>query len=369
MQSCNIDVFAIDTKCSDVEYKSIAGPSVSIQKPPAFLFGTLPGALSRTLFGQYHVGPVGVYRVVGGCVSAHGTAYYQGTGLASPFWNVSDKMIEQAVTESRIDNWTTPTRFIEGDVVSLTGPGRTVWGHWLVDFLPRLYVLHLARYDIHSLRYLLPDQAPKFASQLLELVGIPASSLVRYDEMTELVSCSNLILPGYLRWGNRFAPSFKAAVAFLMQMIARNHPIPASPVAAERVFVSRNLAMEQRKLENRREIEELAVSRGFTVIDPAAYSIVEQIAIFKSARQIIGEYGSGLHNGMFSGEDVSVCAIRGSSHHPAFIQSGIADALQQDIGYVFGETPLDAREQAYTISLEDMKCALGCMDIQMRTRR
>lgn len=366
MQGRNIDVFILNQKCNDVQYQALEPAYTSIAKPPAFLFGSVPGALNQWLFGRFNIGSMGVYRVAGGALSCDGLPFYNGTALLSPQWNTSDKVAETAVGKSDITDWSRPTRFIEGDVVSITGPGVSVWGHWLVDFLPRLYVLHLAGYNIQNMRFLLPDRAPGYAVHLLELIGIPASSLLRYDSATELVGCSNLILPSYMRSGNRFKFNFAAAMEFLLENIIQRNQLPPSPVQSDRVLVSRGTVRAQRTLTNRFDIERLVTDRGFAAIDPTAFSILEQIAIFRSAKQVVGEYGSGLHNCMFSPAGTTICALRGSSRHPAFIQSGIAEALDQDLGYVFGESPLEAFDQNYSISEEDLGLALDWMDIRMR---
>ena len=310
-------------------------------------------------------GPVGVYRVAHGAVSCHGALYYRGVGLLSPSWNLGQQALDSAAARSDIKDFAAPTRHIEGELVSLVGPGMAVWGHWLVDFLPRLYTLHVSGYDINKQRYLLAHNAPQFAVELLKLIGIEGDLLERYDEKTELVSCDNLIIPTYLRWGNHFSPLLKEAVAFIMRLVAAKQPLPPPPVMASRLFISRGTGRAQRTLNNREEIEAMAERLGFTIVDPVRYSIAEQIALFLGGRQIIGEYGSGMHNSMFSPAGAAVCALRGTSLHPTFIQSGLCNALDQEIGYVLAETPFEAMEQNFFIEPGDMRKALDWMDVRI----
>lgn len=367
MQSSNIDVFARDPNYQDIEYRSVAPHFRGQMVQPAFMLGSpLPDALMPHLYGQYDAGPIGVYRVVDGAVSCHGALYHRGIGLLSPSWNLGQGTLALAAEWSDIKDLSAPTRHIEGELVSLVGPGMNVWGHWLVDFLPRLYALHLAGYDILRQRYLVAKNAPRFAIDLLKSLGIEDESLERYDEKTELVSCSALLIPTYLRWGNHFSPLFQAAAAFLLRTITAVAPLPPPPVEAPRLFVSRGAARVPRALVNREEIEALAAWRGFTILDPAAYSIPEQLALFGAARQVVGEYGSGLHNTMFSPGGIDVCALRGTSVHPTFIQSGICQALGQKIGYVLGETPLDAMEQSFSLPLAEINQALDWLDVRIQ---
>ena len=367
METVNVDVLSssLDHK-DDIQYVSLRPMSVSTPKPPVFLLGSVPAALTQPIFGQFEIGPVGLYQIKGGCISGHGVSFYKGIGLTSPLWNIHAPLFDLVAAECHIADWAVPTRYIDEDIVSIAGPGRTIWGHWLIDFLPRLYVLHLAGYNIWEAKYILSYNTPNFAYELLRLIGIKKSSIYNYDETSELVGVRKLIVPSYLRWANRLPPLFSEAVKFITENIERQNRLPSSPVKSNRLFVSRSSSQDHRSLRNREEVEGLAVERGFSVLEPSSYSILEQISIFKDVKQVIGEYGSALHNVIFSQEGTSICALRGSSHHPAFIQSGIADTLNQDIGYVFGETPIDAWEQVYSIEPNHLKWALDWLDIKMR---
>ena len=367
METLNVDVLVNhpDYK-DDLSYFSLSPMSISIPKPPVFLLGSVPAALTQPIFTQFEIGPVGLYQINGGCLSGHSVPFYQGIGLTSPLWNIHAPLFDLVAAECRITDWAVPTRYIDEDVVSIAGPGRTVWGHWLIDFLPRLYVLHLAGYNIWEMKYVLSDNTPNFAYELLRLVGIKKSSIYSYNETSELIGFRKLIVPSYLRWANRLPSLFGEAINFITKSIERHNDLPSSPIKANRLFVSRSSSHDQRSLSNREEIERLVVERGFSIVEPSSYSILEQIAIFKDVKQVVGEYGSALHNVIFSQPGISVCALRGSSHHPAFIQSGISDTLNQSIGYVFGETPLDAWEQVYAIDPNHLKWALNWLDIKMK---
>lgn len=365
MQAFDVWQLAQDPGHGEVQYQGLVGRSRSAPKPPAFMAGTLPGGLGHTWFGQFDISPVGVFCIEGGAVARHATVFHRGAGVYSPYWNVSYLGFEYVLTQFKRTDFSNPTRYLKGNIVALAGPSVGVWGHWLVDFLPRLWVLHLAGYNIYGLRYLLPKATPRFAVLLLGLLGIPESALEWYDDQEELIACENLILPTYMRSMDRFSPALRDGVKFMMETIRARPDMPSPPVAAQRLFLSRRKTMAQRVVENREEIEALAARRGFTVIDPTDYSVAEQISLFGAARQIMGEYGSALHNSMFSRPGVTVCALRGSSNHPNFIQSGIAEALGQEVGYVFADTPFEAINQRFAIPPGDVNRALDWLDVRM----
>jgi len=173
-------------------------------------------------------------------VSRQGTVFHRGTGLFSPHWNVSRAGFAYNVAQIRRSSFDSPDRFVPGEVAAIAGPSVGVWGHWLVDFLPRLCALHLAGYDLWKLRYILPKATPRFAVELLALPGIGAAALEWYDE---------------------------------------------------------------------------------------------------------------------------------TSNHPNFIQSGIAESLDQEVGYVLAETPFEAIRQRFAMAPDDVNRALDWMDVRMQQAR
>jgi capsular polysaccharide biosynthesis protein len=121
--------------------------------------------------------------------------------------------------------------------------------------------------------------------------------------------------------------------------------------------------LEARKLLNRRAIEQLAADAGFEVVRPERFSLTDQMAMFAGAKCIVGEYGSGLHGSLFASAGTMVCALRAAAPHPGFLQSGLCQAMDQKIGYVFGAvSENDDFAQQFSISEADFRCALQLME-------
>jgi capsular polysaccharide biosynthesis protein len=88
------------------------------------------------------------------------------------------------------------------------------------------------------------------------------------------------------------------------------------------------------------------------------------MAVFRSAAMIVGEYGSALHNAVFSGPGAVVCALRGTARHPSLVQSGIATAMGQDLGYVFGSTDGTETQQAFCVAENSFTTALELLRLR-----
>ena len=87
-------------------------------------------------------------------------------------------------------------------------------------------------------------------------------------------------------------------VAWLRGVLGLDRPGAAS--GNRRLFVLRN-GVETRRLLNQERIAALLQSHfGFEVVDPAAMTLPEQVAVFRDAAVVMGPHGSGLANAVFA---------------------------------------------------------------------
>ena len=109
-------------------------------------------------------------------------------------------------------------------------------------------------------------------------------------------------------------------------------------------------------------IEAMAAVAGFSIVYPEQLSLPDQVALFRGARQIVGQYGSALHGTMFGTPGAMVCALQGTGPACAgYLQSGIAERIGQSVGYVYGasvdwpppDTPFIIEEEAFATCLRE----------------
>jgi capsular polysaccharide biosynthesis protein len=341
-----------------VLYEEFAGPLRTPPKPPCFIFGTMPGHLAPDLYGETEIGAVGCFRlrdariVYDGIVLQRSTAFWS-LALNQPRHHV------QAVLSAQAAGWATlPVRHIEGPVAVIHGPGYDIFGHWLVDFLPRLYGLHRAGFNIETLCFVLPKATQRVARLFLNLIGIPDKNLVWHDQLVECIAADDVLVPTLYRLRNRFHPLFVPATRFWRERFDERAGVPQEEAAERRIFVSRRNLASARQLRNRAAIETCAADAGYEIVCPETLSIQQQIRLFRSATRIFGEYGSGLHGSIFARPGSLVCALRGTSHHPGFLQSGLAASFEQNAGYVFGEAPQHAGDHPFSIDVDAFKTAM-----------
>ena len=80
-------------------------------------------------------------------------------------------------------------RRVEGVALLLACPGDHIYGHWLIDIFPIVW-LTMARAGLR-VRYILRDGTPEYAIAWLRAVGASTSDIVYYDPKAEIRShCS-----------------------------------------------------------------------------------------------------------------------------------------------------------------------------------
>jgi capsular polysaccharide biosynthesis protein len=315
-------------------FRQVAEAARVPQRPPPFLLGPAPADVLWDIFADIETPAAGCYAIEGAIVAPTGFAIKDGVALhGAAFLHPRHHVVG---VSDRLNAEDLPVRRISGPVAVICGPAHETWGHWLTDFLPRLWVLQATGYDLPSLRFLLPPDLSPFAWTLLDFFGIGPDQCVIHDHWREIIMCELVLLPTGLRADNRFSTCFAAATTWWTSILraAATTLAPNEP----RLFLSRAGAPQERQMANRMEIEAAARSAGFLCVRPEDFNVAEQVALFSQARVLVGEYGSALHNSVFARPDAVVCGLRGTSRHPSFVQSGIATALGQQAAYVFGDT-------------------------------
>ncbi len=333
-------------------------------KPPAFILGDCPAALSAYYHSQIGEADTGLYRLRDTAVTGSGMIVHDAMLVACNQLGHSTEYCKGQMRSGRLrgpDGYA--RRRVDRAVLLLCG-GYDVYGHWLVDIMPKLFALRLAGFDLGALSFLYPSDTQPFGAAWLGLAGIGEDQLIRYDPTSEIVLAEELLVPTLLRSGSRASSLFGAAADFLLDAIDRNASLPAEQTGPNAILISRARAgRDGRAMRNRQAIEAMIMDAGYVAVHPEHLPITRQVALFRGATRIIGEYGSGLHGSIFSPKGSRVCSLRGAARHPGFLQSGLAQALGQECGYVLGAASLDAIDFEFHIEPADLRQALALLSL------
>jgi capsular polysaccharide biosynthesis protein len=339
-------------------YRSVADAACVPVRPPPFVLGPAPAALLWDMFADIGAPAAGLYEIEDVTVAPTGIPIRDGVAFYGEQFMQPECHVEHLA--ARLNREDLPIRHVPGPLAVMCGPAHETWGHWLTDLLPCLWLLRAAGHDLSALRFLVPWDLRAFAAALLVLCGIRAEQCVVYQYWQEIIRTDRLLLPTFMRAGNRFATCFADATAWWVARARTAAGITAG--GPGRLMLSRGNAPKQRVMENRAAIEAAAIDAGYTVVRPEEKTIPDQIALFAGARIIVGEYGSALHNSVFAPPGTLVCGLRGTSRHPSLVQTGIATALGQDAAYVLGDTGGQDIVQRFSIEPRLFTRALRMLD-------
>lgn len=130
------------------------------------------------------------------------------------------------------------------------------------------------------------------------------------------------------------------SLRFIRTKLLNNLPKVA---AYKKIYLSRKGASGRRKF-NEDEISNLLMDKGFEVIAPQDYSILEQISLFNNADVIIGGSGAAFTNLIFCNENAKVFVLSKSTLRKLNIFSTIAEYVGCDLKYIMEEESNDINQ-------------------------
>ena len=181
---------------------------------------------------------------------------------------------------------------------------------------------------------------------------LPQVSIVTFDPRTEYIRADAMFMP---TWGQSHI--WNSWIGAQLDAL-ESTPAPAMP---KRLFVSRNFRSTFRVLDNREELERIAVAEGLTPIRPDEHSLPTQIALFRNAELVVGEFGSALHNALFARRDTIVIALNWING----CQSRIARFRHHRIGYLL---PASGREVLFEPAAGRQHYAIDPDEFRMKLR-
>ncbi len=186
--------------------------------------------------------------------------------------------------------------------ILMSSPGQDIFGHWLLDYTPRLMLASLMHGPwINNLFF---NRIPGWVQPILEAFGITESKCLQPPQ-SPLVRYKNIAIPSGTKNGFRVSQPISQYAWLRLKYMMLSGPISEleqkklQASFAERIFVSRKAWGSSRVIENALELEDICRRRGYTVVRPEEFSLPAQARLFNQARIVVGEDGSGLHNIIF----------------------------------------------------------------------
>ncbi len=243
-------------------------------------------------------------------------------------------------------------------LVLMTAGGYDIYGHWIVDLLPRFGMVRTA-----GLSGLPHYRKPKhdWAVRIAELVAPGCFSLP--DGLDAgLCRVKRLLVPSAIRKHGVIVDRLALpAWAGFADILARQ-PVAASGESPKNIFVSRKNWDRKRggvgQIANIEAVERRFNRAGFVSVSPEKLSFAEQRMMFAQAGAIAGEDGSGLHNIIFSKPGTRLGVLL--SNRLNTLHAVIANALGQSVTYIGREQAIGPKKEqrSYNVPVAMMDQAI-----------
>lgn len=247
------------------------------------------------------------------------------------------------------------TKIITDLCVPISRPGEAVYGHWLVDILPRVVISQMMGIKA---KYISTVHIPEYARKLLELLGVRKEDIITYEPMKEILFLKNSIIPSYLR-------TFKSGFSpMLIELNRRFLSLNINKTKKfDKIYISRGDYNDKQQFINEKEIIRIVQKEGFQIIEPHLFSIEEQISLFSNATQVIGAFGSSMHNTIFSKAGTKIIVLQSDLTH-VFVQAGMGKALGHPTSFVIGKNVANDnnsvdKTRSFYIEPNDLKEAIS----------
>src|SRR5687768_5492142 len=167
-----------------------------------------------------------------------------------------------------------PPQRYSGTVFSLLSGGGAVdyYYHWVIDSIPKLFLLQKSGLVDQVDYFLVPNYALKFQIEYLKIFGIPEHKIVN-AEIVRHIQAESLIVASYIRI---MAHLPKWAPDFLFKSI-----VPPSPVKKNKlIYIARGDAAVNRKVLNEAELIVMLQQMNFEIHFLSKLSVTGQAELF-----------------------------------------------------------------------------------------
>jgi hypothetical protein len=123
-------------------FQPVAEPASVPQSPPPFLLGPATAGVLWDIFADIETPAAGCYAIENVVMAPTGFPIKDGVALhGTAFLHPRHHVV---TVSDRLNAADLPMRDVAGPLAVICGPAHETWGHWLIDFLPRLWVLRAA---------------------------------------------------------------------------------------------------------------------------------------------------------------------------------------------------------------------------------
>jgi capsular polysaccharide biosynthesis protein len=194
--------------------------------------------------------------------------------------------------------------------------------HWMLLILSRIG-LALDRNLLADRRLLLPANLSPWMEESLQLIGLPADRVVRYQADDALDVADALVISSVEYPGRSLLAALRGRLRAGALVAARRGP------GRRTLWLSRR-RQSRRALTNEEAIEAIARDLGFEIIEPETMNVADQVRMMAETRAVAGAVGANLTNLAFASPGAHVLGFNGEEEaYPTFVDLCAVTGLGQ----------------------------------------
>lgn len=239
---------------------------------------------------------------------------------------------------------------LEGTSVLLAARGgHRNYSHWLLDVLPRFFLMDKSPYSRQAIDYYIVNSLKfPFQRETLKHLSIPTDKIITIDRNNHIKS-ERLIVPSRT-WveGKIQAWACKALKSAFLYGLGTKEP--------NRIFISRRLTARRRIL-NEEAVMAFLEKKGFISVCLETMTVSEQVALFAKTEIVIAPHGAGLANLVFCSRGSQVIEIF-SPNAVSDMYWGLCDLVGLEYYYLIGQGTRPPKGVDPFLNHEDIKVDL-----------
>lgn len=190
------------------------------------------------------------------------------------------------------------------------GAGNNNYWHWMYDTLPRIGLVE-NKYNLKIFKnYLVPNKNYKFQTETLKLLGIEKKSI---SSKNNKHIYSDFVIATNHPWQHSKSAHIDIGnvpkwISFWLKK--KFLKFKSKKKFFKKIYIDRSdskfTKFNQRQIINEREIKKVLIKKKFKIVTLSKFSFVDQIAIFNSAKIIVGNHGAGFANLVFCKKNAKI---------------------------------------------------------------
>lgn len=233
-----------------------------------------------------------------------------------------DKKIAQAIHEFDPNHFT--LECLDGNVASISSIWTFLYYHWMVEILPRLFLLKQANLKIDRL-VTSPLHSP-FHQETLERMGFPPSKCVEMKTGC-IYRTRNLYIPSIARY------------AVDREVFSWVRDLFPHPKAHRRHLYISRAGAGYRRILNEEELYPILESYDFEIVRLEKMTVDDQAKLFSQAAIVMGAHGGGFTNALFMKPGGRIVELYAQHNRRLFFYRHLAEYIGFEYHVFWGVAP------------------------------